>query len=646
MTSDARLESMLDAKLRLTSPREARSALAELAAESLRLTAGTGAIVELVRGGESVIHGAAGRMKDVIGVSTPDNRSFFGVPLPLADGVVDHDSESSGLLDIDACRTAGVRSALLVPLRHGERILGLVSVLAETRGAFTAEDATMMEVVSGFAAAAVAREEDFEEREARIAERTVTLFASLDRQNRYIGLLQEISSAANEAPNVESAIRVALEKICETYGWSAGRFYIKGDEADSLLATPLWHSRHDSKLNPLRRMGDGTSVRRGAGLVGEVFASRAPGWISDVRESGHFVRNNVAASIGVRSCFALPVLVDDAVGGVLEFYSEHLIDPDERMLDVMRNVGAQLGHVIERKRAQLNLAASERRYRALFERNLAGVFRTTTNGVILECNDAFARILGLDSAADVMGRSLVERFVNPDDREHFLRHIQRERFLSNFEAEITKMSGARAWTLLNVGLISSLEADTIEGTILDISERKEMEERIAFQAHHDPLTGLHNRTFFIEQLDREMSRARRMDSKVGLLYIDLDGFKPVNDTHGHAVGDRVLREVAGRLDNCVRRTDYVGRMGGDEFTLLLTSAKRIRDAEIVAQKILESLAEPFETEGHTFSITASIGIAFNPEHADTPDEIIHAADSAMYQAKKQGRARYLVFDPR
>ncbi len=642
MTGKQRLESLLDAKRRLTNEGDARVVVRELAVESLANAAAAGAVVELPRDDGFVIRAASGCMKDVTGLSTTGGRTFFGAPTPLSASLVEHDVES-GRLDAAVCRTAEARSVAVVPIRHGDSFLGVLTVVSAEADAFSSEDTDALELLSGFAAAAIAREEDFEEREARIAERTVALFASLDRQNRYIGLLQEISSAANEAPNVESAIRVALEKICDTYGWAAGRFYIKGDESDNLMATPLWHSRHDSKFNPLRRMGDGTSVRRGAGLVGEVYASRAPGWISDVRNDTRFVRNNVAASIGVRSSFAMPVLVDDGVGGVLEFYSEHLISPDERMLDVMRNVGAQLGHVIERKKSQLELAASERRYRALFERNLAGVFRTTTNGVILECNAAFARILGAPAPSDVVGKSLVSRFLKSEDREDFVRHLQRERSLSNFEAEITKLTGARAWTLLNVGLISSVDADTIEGTVLDISERKEMEEQISYQAHHDPLTGLHNRAFFIEQLDRELSRAKRMSSKVGLLYIDLDGFKPVNDTHGHAIGDRVLREVAGRLDFCVRRTDYVGRMGGDEFTLLLTSAKKVRDAEIVAAKILESLAENFEAGGSSFSISASIGIAFFPDHAQSADAIINAADAAMYRAKNQGKARFLLY---
>jgi len=638
-----RLESLLDGKLRLTSAADSRSMLRELAAEALLQTRGEGAVVERHRGTEAITMATSGSLKSLSSPSL-EARTIFGAPLPFGDRILATDAaENPGNLDADVCGEHGVRSVLIVPLRYSERVIGSLTVISAEPDVFSAAEADQLELLCGFAAMALARDDDFEAREARIAERTVALFASLDRQNRYIGLLQEISSAANEAPNVESAIRVALEKICDTYGWAAGRFYIRSEEADNLVATPLWHSRHDSKFNPLRRLADGTSVKRGAGLVGEVFASRAPGWISDIRDSAHFIRNNVAASIGVRSSFAMPVLVDDQVGGVLEFYSEHLIDPDERMLDVMRNVGLQLGHVIERKRAQLNLAASERRYRALFERNLAGVFRTTMNGVILECNDAFARILGSVSAGEIVGRSLVERFGLAEDRDRFLQHLRHQRSLSNFETQITKLTGAHAWVLLNVGLISSIDADTIEGTMLDISERKEMEERIAFQAHHDPLTGLHNRAFFIEQLDHELARARRAATKVGLLYIDLDGFKPVNDTHGHAVGDRVLREVAGRLDNCVRRTDYVGRMGGDEFTLLLTSAKKIQDAEIVSSKILESLAEPFETEGHVFRITASIGIAFFPDHAESADAIINAADSAMYHAKKQGRARYLVY---
>ena len=139
-----------------------------------------------------------------------------------------------------------------------------------------------------------------------------------------------------------------------------------------------------------------------------------------------------------------------------------------------------------------------------------------------------------------------------------------------------------------------------------------------------------------------MALGRRSSSSLGLLYIDLDEFKPINDSLGHAAGDALLREVAGRLRVCVRRTDVVGRMGGDEFIVLLDSLKHDEDASIVAAKTLEALVEPFFHEGRAMRVTASIGVAIFPADGDDPDAFIAAADRAMYRAKNGGKNRYTV----
>ncbi|MCM2314551.1 MAG: sensor domain-containing diguanylate cyclase, partial [Thermoanaerobaculia bacterium] len=286
--------------------------------------------------------------------------------------------------------------------------------------------------------------------------------------------------------------------------------------------------------------------------------------------------------------------------------------------------------------------SSERRFRLLFERNLAGVVRMNLDGTILECNEAFAGIVGATAAADLTGRSLSEMIEDADSRGLFCQALQRDRFVSNTEARIVRPDGAGAWLLLNLGSPSADDSPFVEGTVLDITERKDAEAKIAHQAHHDPLTGLCNRAYFIDQLEQSMALARRQGTSLGLLYIDLDEFKPINDTLGHAAGDALLQEVASRLSRGLRRTDVVGRMGGDEFILLLNSLKHDDDAAIVAAKTLETLAEPVEHAGRTLRITASIGAAIFPRDADETDSFIAAADRAMYTAKNAGKNRYSV----
>lgn len=164
-------------------------------------------------------------------------------------------------------------------------------------------------------------------------------------------------------------------------------------------------------------------------------------------------------------------------------------------------------------------------------------------------------------------------------------------------------------------------------------------------AHFDQLTGLPNRTLLLDRLNQAISVSNRASRAISLLFIDLDGFKPVNDTYGHAVGDRLLKEVATRMLSCLREGDTAARMGGDEFVVILLESNLER-AILVANRILEALRTPYALGKKTItSIAASIGIAEYPEHADNSDALLTAADNAMYAAKKNGKDRFAVFTP-
>jgi diguanylate cyclase (GGDEF)-like protein len=164
-------------------------------------------------------------------------------------------------------------------------------------------------------------------------------------------------------------------------------------------------------------------------------------------------------------------------------------------------------------------------------------------------------------------------------------------------------------------------------------------------AHFDQLTGLPNRTLLLDRLNQAISVSNRASRAIALLFIDLDGFKPVNDTYGHAVGDRLLKEVATRMLSCLREGDTAARMGGDEFVVILLESDLER-AILVANRILEALRTPYALGKKTItSIAASIGIAEYPEHADNSDALLTAADNAMYAAKKNGKDRFAVFTP-
>lgn len=179
----------------------------------------------------------------------------------------------------------------------------------------------------------------------------------------------------------------------------------------------------------------------------------------------------------------------------------------------------------------------------------------------------------------------------------------------------------------------------------DITARKEDEERIRYQANYDALTGLPNRSLFLDRLGLAMAQARRSQSHVGLMYIDLDDFKLVNDTLGHEVGDTLLQQASLRLRAAVREADTVARLGGDEFTIILQDIARGEDAAGVASQVVESLSRPYVLDGQEAFVGASIGITVYPDDAGDTTTMLRNADMAMYRAKAQGRNRYQFFTP-
>lgn len=174
----------------------------------------------------------------------------------------------------------------------------------------------------------------------------------------------------------------------------------------------------------------------------------------------------------------------------------------------------------------------------------------------------------------------------------------------------------------------------------DITDRRLAEQTIKFMASHDELTNLPKRNTFLDRVEQGLARARRGKTIAALLFVDLDGFKQVNDTFGHIAGDETLKQVANRLATRFRETDTVGRIGGDEFTVILTDISDKSVVSNLAEKILDAISEPFHVEDNEVTIGASVGIAIYPDHGQNPDDLLKAADDAMYAAKKMGKGTY------
>ncbi len=181
------------------------------------------------------------------------------------------------------------------------------------------------------------------------------------------------------------------------------------------------------------------------------------------------------------------------------------------------------------------------------------------------------------------------------------------------------------------------------GTARDVTERKEAEAFINFQAYHDLLTRLPNRALFKDRLDLAITHARRSDQKLAVMFLDLDRFKVINDTLGHAMGDRLLQAVTQRLEQCLRKGDTLSRFGGDEFTLLLPSIHSHEDARRISKKLIKALRAPFQLGAHEVFVGVSIGIATYPEAGDSMDQLLQNADIAMYHVKARGKDGYRFF---
>jgi diguanylate cyclase (GGDEF)-like protein len=180
--------------------------------------------------------------------------------------------------------------------------------------------------------------------------------------------------------------------------------------------------------------------------------------------------------------------------------------------------------------------------------------------------------------------------------------------------------------------------------VRDITDRKSWENRIYSLAYSDSLTGLPNRLLLRDRLEHAIAAAQRNRTLVGVLFFDLDHFKPINDSYGHHVGDLLLREIAERARSCVREIDTVSRLGGDEFVVVLPELREALDAAAVARKILTALGEVYRIDGHDVSITQTLGISIYPQDGPDADTLLRNADSAMYHAKESGKNRFLFFN--
>lgn len=283
----------------------------------------------------------------------------------------------------------------------------------------------------------------------------------------------------------------------------------------------------------------------------------------------------------------------------------------------------------------------------IFEATHHAMLVTDLAGGIIAINRAFTLLTGY-SEAEALGKN--PRILQSDRHEPAFYQQLWKKLLDtgHWHGDIwdRRKNGSIYPKYLSISVIrdSAGTATHYAGIFYDISERKTVEERLDHLAHYDTLTGIPNRCLLLDRLEQAGERALRQHTRVGLLYLDLDHFKQVNDTLGHDAGDELLKEVARRLKSCVRAVDTVARLGGDEFVVLIPDINESIDLARVSKKILDALLRPCQIEGRTVVTSPSIGISIYPDDGSDIHELMKHADTAMYQVKQNGRGFYKFFD--
>ena len=288
------------------------------------------------------------------------------------------------------------------------------------------------------------------------------------------------------------------------------------------------------------------------------------------------------------------------------------------------------------------LRDAELRYRSIFENALEGIFQTTPEGRYLSANPALARIYGFESPeALIAALQDIERqvYVEPGRREEFLRQMRLHGRITGFESQVFRRDGSVIWISENARVVQGADGSIrfFEGSVEDISERKAQERRIAHQATHDGLTGLPNRYLLQDRVEQAIRQAAREKTHVGMLFIDLDRLKHVNDTLGHQAGDEMIRVIAQRLRRCLRTGDTVARIGGDEFVLLLPGLLSMDSVKIATQRVKEATSAPCLIEGQEIPASCSVGSSIYPQDGVDAEALLKRADEAMYQDKQARR---------
>ncbi|HEX9180953.1 MAG TPA: EAL domain-containing protein, partial [Burkholderiales bacterium] len=477
--------------------------------------------------------------------------------------------------------------------------------------------------------------------------------ASLDRLNRNLRMFSGCSQALVHAPDEADLLDSVCWTVLNLGGYEVVAVGLARHDAARTVDIAMHASRervHPDLLrfswgpDPLGLGPTGTAIRTGRPAVSNDLAAdpQAAPW------------QQCAARHGLRACAALPLVAQGETLGAVTVYAGRPGLFDEREVDLLRELADDLTFGIMTRRATLARKRAEEQLRLrdrVIESSSNGILindLTRPNNPITYVNPAFERMTGY-SAREVIGRN--PRFLIRTDRDQpgleRIRIALREKCEGRAALRSYHKDGTMFWVELSMSPVRNEagEATHFVTILNDITERQLYQEELEHQAYHDALTGLANRNLLPDRIRQAILHAHRAKQNVAVLLLDLDHFKLVNDSLGHAVGDSLLVSVAERLGTVVRDADTVARIGGDEFVVVIADAEREDHITSAVQRIMDAVVEPVVIKGKEIYASASIGVAVYPRDGSDAEALLKNADVAMYRAKEQGRNNYQFYTP-
>lgn len=491
-------------------------------------------------------------------------------------------------------------------------------------------------------------------------ERSRQLIGKIARLTNLHAALSQTNTAISQLSEPHELFREACRVVVDHGGFQLAGVMEIGTE-DKVGIFVASHGRQRERLAAIRL----DLARDGPHASGPVATA--------IRESVHCICNDfvddprtafwreLARDAGIRSAAAFPLRRRGSVVAALAVYAAEPQMFDAELVALLDEMSVNLSfaldtieHDVQRRIAESALREQERAMSTLL-RNLPGMAyrcRLDDHWTLEFVSDGAMHLTGYPAGDLVANRKIsFMQLVHPDDRSRVVEELRDtlahgDRFV--IEYQIVCADGAVKWVSEKGQALRDASGAIValEGIIDDVTERKHFEERLAILAQYDLLTGLPNRSLFYDRLRQAIVRARREQSMVGLMFLDLDRFKQINDSLGHAAGDRVLKTIAERLKGFLREIDTIARLGGDEFTVIIEGVNDPLQVSSVAEKIRIALSDPITLDGRDMLVSASVGITLYPRDAEDIEHLVKNADIAMYHAKNRGgRQQFQFYNP-